>query len=92
VHATWPGLVETIGHTSAFDYVEFLAEYAPFDLYALDDFCRAAELYDMGTMIKVDQEPLLPVPMIVSPPKIPGGRRCGEFRLPWRCIPPQKML
>jgi len=40
-----------------FDYVEFLAEYAPFDLYALDDFCRAVELFDMSAMIKIDQVP-----------------------------------
>jgi 4-hydroxy-2-oxoheptanedioate aldolase len=40
-----------------FDYVEFVAEYAPYDLYALDDFCRAAELYDMAAVIKVDQDP-----------------------------------
>jgi 4-hydroxy-2-oxoheptanedioate aldolase len=40
-----------------FDYVEFLAEYAPFDLYALDNFCRAVELFDMSAIIKIDQEP-----------------------------------
>jgi 2-keto-3-deoxy-L-rhamnonate aldolase RhmA len=40
-----------------FDYVEFLAEYAPFDLYALDNFCRGVELFDMSAMIKIDQEP-----------------------------------
>jgi 2-keto-3-deoxy-L-rhamnonate aldolase RhmA len=55
VQAVWPSVVEVIGHTRMFDYVEFLAEYAPFDLYALDDFCRAAELYDMSAIIKVDQ-------------------------------------
>lgn len=57
VHNTWPSVVEAIGHTGVFDYVEFLAEYAPFDLYALDNFCRAVELFDMSAMIKVDQEP-----------------------------------
>lgn len=57
VMSTWPSIVEVLGHTGIFDYVEFLSEYAPFDLYALDDFCRAAELYNMSTMIKVDQEP-----------------------------------
>jgi 4-hydroxy-2-oxoheptanedioate aldolase len=51
-----PTVVETIGETHAFDYVEFLAEYASFDLTALENFCRAAELYDLGTMIKVDNE------------------------------------
>lgn len=57
LHNTWPTIVEVVGHTGLFDYVEFCAEYAPFDLYALDDFCRAAELHDISTMIKVDQEP-----------------------------------
>lgn len=57
IHSTWPSIVEIVGHTGMFDYVEFTAEYAPFDLYALDNFCRAAELYDMSAMIKVDQEP-----------------------------------
>jgi 2-keto-3-deoxy-L-rhamnonate aldolase RhmA len=57
VQSTWPSIIEVIGHTGAFDYVEFLAEYAPFDLYALDNFCRAAELFDMTAMIKLDQEP-----------------------------------
>ena len=57
VHASWPSVVEAIGHTGAFDYVEFLAEYAPFDLHDLDNFCRAAELHGLSTMIKVDQDP-----------------------------------
>lgn len=52
-----PSVVEILGHTGMYDYVEFLAEYSPFHLYSLDDFCRAAELHDLGTMIKIDQEP-----------------------------------
>ena len=57
VHNTWPSIVEAIGHTGVFDHVEFLAEYAPFDLYSLDNFCRAVELFDMSAIIKIDQEP-----------------------------------
>lgn len=57
IHTTWPSVVEAIGHTGFYDYVEFVGEYGPFDLYALDDLCRAAELHNLGTMIKVDQEP-----------------------------------
>ena len=57
LHSTWPSVVEAVGHSGMFDYVEFVAEYAPFELYALDDFCRAAELHDLSSMIKVDQEP-----------------------------------
>jgi 4-hydroxy-2-oxoheptanedioate aldolase len=58
IHSTWPSVVEAIGHTGLYDYVEFVAEYAPFDLHDLDNFCRAAELYNMGSMIKVDQSHL----------------------------------
>jgi 2-keto-3-deoxy-L-rhamnonate aldolase RhmA len=57
IHSAWPSIVEVVGHTGCFDYVEFVGEYAPFDLHGLDNVCRAAELHDMGTMIKVDQEP-----------------------------------
>ena len=57
VHTTWPNVVEILGQTGLYDYVEFVAEYGPYDLYAFDDICRAAELHDLGTMIKVEQEP-----------------------------------
>ena len=40
-----------------FDYIEFVSEYAPFDLHGLENICRAAELHDMSSMIKVDQAP-----------------------------------
>ncbi len=55
LHSTWPSVVEVVGHTGMFDYVEFVAEYAPFDLFALDNLCRAAELHGLSTMIKIDQ-------------------------------------
>ena len=57
LHSIWPSVVEVVGHTGAFDYVELSAEYAPFDLHGLDDFCRAAELVGLGAMIKLDQAP-----------------------------------
>jgi 2-keto-3-deoxy-L-rhamnonate aldolase RhmA len=57
LHATWPSVVEVVGHTGQYDYVEFSGEYAPYDLHGLDNFCRAAELLGLGAMIKLDQEP-----------------------------------
>ena len=57
VHSTWPSVIEALGHTGLYDYVEFVAEYAPFDLHDFDNLARAAELFDMGAMVKVDQEP-----------------------------------
>jgi 2-keto-3-deoxy-L-rhamnonate aldolase RhmA len=58
VHVTWPGIIEVIGHSGAIDYVEFLGEYAPYDLYALENLGRAVDLFDhMSSMMKIDQEP-----------------------------------
>ena len=55
IHSTWPSVIEAIGHAGVYDYVEFVAEYGPSDLHDLDNMARAAELFDMGIMIKVDQ-------------------------------------
>jgi len=58
IHSTWPGMVEVIGHSGAMDYVEFQGEYAPYDLYALENFGRAIDLFDhMSAMMKIEQEP-----------------------------------
>jgi 2-keto-3-deoxy-L-rhamnonate aldolase RhmA len=57
IHSTWPGVVEALGHTRAFDYVEFLAEEAPFSLHDLEALTRAAELHDLNAIIKIEQEP-----------------------------------
>ncbi len=57
LHTMWPSVVELVGHTKRFDYIEFSGEYAPYDLHGLEHFCRAAELHGLGTMIKLDQEP-----------------------------------
>jgi 4-hydroxy-2-oxoheptanedioate aldolase len=57
---SWPGLVEVIGQTGAIDYIEFVGEYAPYDLYSLENFGRAINLFDhMSSMMKIDQEPRL---------------------------------
>jgi len=53
--SVWPGMVEIVGHTGMFDYVEFLGEYSPWDLHDLENYGRAVELFDMSSMIKVDQ-------------------------------------
>jgi 2-keto-3-deoxy-L-rhamnonate aldolase RhmA len=55
----WPDVVELIGNLGIYDYVEYAAEYGTFGLPDLDNYCRAAELYGLGTMIKLDQDPRL---------------------------------
>src|SRR5690348_1163922 len=51
----WPTLVELIGHAGQYDYVEFAAEYAPFDMHDLDNLGRAVEVANLGGMIEIEQ-------------------------------------
>src|SRR5262249_61323679 len=57
IRHTRPSVVEAIGHTGLYDYVEFVGEYGPFDLHDLDNLARAADIYGMSMQLKVDQEP-----------------------------------
>lgn len=60
LHSSWPTIVELVGHSGAFDYVEFLGEYAPYDLYALENLGRAIELFPhLSGMMKIEQQPRL---------------------------------
>jgi 4-hydroxy-2-oxoheptanedioate aldolase len=56
VQSAWPTITELVGRSKQFDYVEFLAEYAPYDLYALDNLARAIELSPNFTgLIKMER-------------------------------------
>ena len=50
----WAFYTEALGATGKYDYMEFVGEYAPFSQDDLENMCRAAELYEMGSMMKVD--------------------------------------
>ena len=50
----WGFYTEVVGATGNFDYIEFVGEYAPYSLADLENMARAAELHDMGCMMKVD--------------------------------------
>ncbi len=54
INSSWPLITEIVGKTGKFNYVEFLAEYAPVDQYDFANITRAAELHGMSSMIKVD--------------------------------------
>ena len=57
VHSPWPSVVEMVGHSGQFDYVEYVASYAPHDLHTLDNIGRAIDLFDdFSGMIKVEKE------------------------------------
>ena len=53
--SAWPTLVELIGHSRQYDYVEFVAEYAPFTMHDLDNLGRAFEVAGLAGMIKIEQ-------------------------------------
>jgi len=58
LHNIWPGITELVGMSGQFDYVEFVAEYAPYDLHSLDNLGRAIALFPhMSGMMKIEQEP-----------------------------------
>ncbi len=52
----WPTTAEAAVSVGGFDYLEFLAEYAPYTLPELENFVRACELHGAGSMIKVDYQ------------------------------------
>jgi len=57
LQSQWPTMVEIIGHTGLFDYVEIVAEYAPYTLFSLENMGRAIDLFEqMAGMIKIEQE------------------------------------
>jgi 2-keto-3-deoxy-L-rhamnonate aldolase RhmA len=54
--STWPTITELVGQTRRFDYIEFVAEYAPWTMHDLDNLGRAIELFpDFSGMIKIEQ-------------------------------------
>ncbi len=57
IQSTWASITEIIGYSEAFDYVEFLAEYAPFTPFDLENIGRAIELFPhFSGMIKIPQQ------------------------------------
>jgi len=57
VLSTWPTITELVGQSRQFDYVEFVAEYAPWTMHDLDNLGRAIELFpDFAGMVKIEQD------------------------------------
>ncbi len=55
IHTVWPTVAELAGHAGVFDYVEFVGEYAPYDLFALENLARAVETFPhMTAMMKIE--------------------------------------
>ena len=57
VISPWPGTVEVIGYSGAFDYIEYVGEYSSFSLEQMDNFGRAIELFpNMSSLMKVEEQ------------------------------------
>jgi 2-keto-3-deoxy-L-rhamnonate aldolase RhmA len=57
---TSPQIVEMIGRSGSFDFIELLGEYASWTVADLENFARAVELFpQMSSMMKVEREPRL---------------------------------
>ena len=53
----WPGMIEVIGRSGSFDYVEYVGEYSSFSLEMLDNIGRAIDLFpEMSGMMKVEEQ------------------------------------
>ena len=52
IWSTWPVMIEAVGSTGNYDYVEFVGEYTPFSQIDLENMARAAELHNIGLMMK----------------------------------------
>jgi 2-keto-3-deoxy-L-rhamnonate aldolase RhmA len=56
VVSPWPRVVEAIGLTGLFDYVEYASEYSPWNLELLENLARTYELFpNMSPMIKIGE-------------------------------------
>lgn len=54
IWSTWPFYTEAVGATGNFDYIEYVGEYSPYTTLDLENIARAAEVHNIGCMMKVD--------------------------------------
>lgn len=52
----WGVFTEMVALTGNFDYVELIAEYAPLTEKDFENVAMAAELHNIGSMLKVDYQ------------------------------------
>ncbi len=57
VNIPWPGVIEIIGRSGSFDYIEFVGEYSAFSLDLFESLGRALDLFpEMSSMMKVEEQ------------------------------------
>jgi 4-hydroxy-2-oxoheptanedioate aldolase len=56
VHIPWPAVIELIGFSGLYDYIEFRGEYTSWHLHDLDNLARATDVVGAGSMFKVEKQ------------------------------------
>lgn len=54
IASRWPVISEIVGVCGQYDYVEYVAEYAPFGTEDFENLARACELHGLGSIVKID--------------------------------------
>ena len=54
ISSRWGLITELAGYGQCYDYIEYLAEYAPLQTEDYENLSRACELHNMGSILKVD--------------------------------------
>lgn len=54
ISSRWGLITELAAYGQCYDYIEYLAEYAPLQTEDLENLARACELHGMGSIVKVD--------------------------------------
>ena len=54
ISSRWGLITELAAYGGCYDYIEYLAEYAPLQVEDLENLARACELHGMGSILKVD--------------------------------------
>lgn len=56
VESTWPYIAELAASSGTYEYIQFDGEYSPYDQADVENICRASELFDCSTVVKVDRK------------------------------------
>lgn len=56
ISSRWGMTTELAAHSGCYDYVEYVLEYAPFQVEDLENLARTCELHGMGSIVKVDYQ------------------------------------
>ena len=56
ISSRWGMTTELAAYSGCYDYIEYVLEYAPFQVEDLENIARTCELHNMGSIVKVDYQ------------------------------------